>query len=1253
MKKILFMMVLLILSSSINLVAQMKGLRGDFTEYRTGVFDGNLFRINFNNDGMPGGDIEKGQYGGEWPINAGNWYLLDGVPKVCAEVRDNVGVSKGALRHIQVMVKNNCTAGNNCGDRNANTGEWETFLPLPGFANPERNHIAMAKGGVEVENSWPSYWPDIADPENPIYNPDGWAGSWNGYFGRDVFNADQEAYIVADDYAKKTEFPNFRPDTNDLSRGGLGIRMYARGFQWTKTLVQDGLFVLYDLKNIGTYDHKKIVFGFKIGNNMGHRNTGSDAGDDGGYFMRAEDLAYTYDNDGTTNASGWKSELCVGLMGGAFLESPGNPYDGIDNDNDGKNSTIRSTILSSSGPITVVPNSGNPISESMFAPKIIELNTPIVLINYASPTFDRKLTTLKQALTEQGKSDADTLMIVYGQDTLKIWDGCTVQEDTMNGSNLLDDNLNGVIDESRGVASTSGLYNYLYLGYLCRDYLDSNPQTNGSLNPLIDEKRDDGIDNNDSWNPETDDVGKDGLGPIHIKYRAPDEGESNGLPNEGEPRFDGRDIYETDMIGLTSFQMYDFGGTLGPEFNDENQWNMLRPGTFTKTFNIGNVELLFGSGYFPMPPGKTERFSMGLMAGRTGDRLGSYTDGKTLAESEDPSFIGDLLRNKREFQRAYASNYNFAKAPVTPKITAVLTGDKRVTIFWDDDAERLSYDDFADTTLDPKRIDFEGYKVYRATYPDWSDLKVVTDYNGRTLWHLPIAQYDLVNSMSGFFPIMEFGAHFYLGANTGLRHYFIDSTLTNGVTYYYAVTSYDHGSPSGNITPSECAKYAVITSSGEFQAGTNVVRVKPEAPSAGFVDAKLGDRGIIPGPNNTAQGKVDLKIVNRDWIKNNRTYKIVFEQDTATVNVPGAALDLGIVRKTKNFSLIDITPGPKDSVHRIYLYGKDTVVVGDTILNKYSLEGDAYEGLPVVDGFKLTFSNNPKYLRNNRDSSGWNRSGIREYNMVPFTRYYKSGNVYYTKDTLISADFEIIISNVGVDTSKSFQLYKSGPKPNLPSIPVNFTVWNKTTNTKVPFAFHEMDSVGGREKQFTLNPSTGAGDRIILLVPTPTPSNPDSLIPSWTIALYDDKSENTAQPNPGNVLTIKLDKPFLAHDTYEFTTSGAYVDNQLAKSELNKIKVVPNPYIVTNAWEPRNEYIVGARDREIHFTHLPANCVIRIYNVRGQLVNTIYHNSSINDGTATWNLLSKDRLEIAYGVYIYHVQAEGIGEKIGKFAIIK
>jgi len=55
----------------------------------------------------------------------------------------------------------------------------------------------------------------------------------------------------------------------------------------------------------------------------------------------------------------------------------------------------------------------------------------------------------------------------------------------------------------------------------------------------------------------------------------------------------------------------------------------------------------------------------------------------------------------------------------------------------------------------------------------------------------------------------------------------------------------------------------------------------------------------------------------------------------------------------------------------------------------------------------------------------------------------------------------------------------------------------------------------------------------------------------------------------------------------------------------------------------------------------------------GHLVQTIEHHSTIDDGAASWNLRSRDGMDVAPGVYVYHVEAPDIGEVVGKFAVIK
>lgn len=55
----------------------------------------------------------------------------------------------------------------------------------------------------------------------------------------------------------------------------------------------------------------------------------------------------------------------------------------------------------------------------------------------------------------------------------------------------------------------------------------------------------------------------------------------------------------------------------------------------------------------------------------------------------------------------------------------------------------------------------------------------------------------------------------------------------------------------------------------------------------------------------------------------------------------------------------------------------------------------------------------------------------------------------------------------------------------------------------------------------------------------------------------------------------------------------------------------------------------------------------------GHLVQTLTHNSTIDNGQEPWDLVSRDGMNIAYGVYIFHVEAPGIGTYIDKFAVLK
>jgi hypothetical protein len=84
-----------------------------------------------------------------------------------------------------------------------------------------------------------------------------------------------------------------------------------------------------------------------------------------------------------------------------------------------------------------------------------------------------------------------------------------------------------------------------------------------------------------------------------------------------------------------------------------------------------------------------------------------------------------------------------------------------------------------------------------------------------------------------------------------------------------------------------------------------------------------------------------------------------------------------------------------------------------------------------------------------------------------------------------------------------------------------------------------------------------------------------------------------------------------------------------------------------------NPYSTGHGLRAVQFIRLPEQCTTRIFTVDGTLVRTLVHESNMRDGSETWDLLSKDNMDIAYGIYIYHVDAPGIGQHIGRLLVIK
>lgn len=136
-------------------------------------------------------------------------------------------------------------------------------------------------------------------------------------------------------------------------------------------------------------------------------------------------------------------------------------------------------------------------------------------------------------------------------------------------------------------------------------------------------------------------------------------------------------------------------------------------------------------------------------------------------------------------------------------------------------------------------------------------------------------------------------------------------------------------------------------------------------------------------------------------------------------------------------------------------------------------------------------------------------------------------------------------------------------------------------------------------------------------------------------------------------IELRVDNPIGKEDVdlmnngnpvYEFEIEGKTAvtnDLSIASSALDNIRVVPNPYYGSSDYED------GQLDNIVKITNLPPTCEINIFMTNGTLVRNISKDNSLT--YAEWDLKNDFNVPIAGGVYIIHIDAGPIGEKVVKW----
>ncbi len=539
-----------------------------------------------------------------------------------------------------------------------------------------------------------------------------------------------------------------------------------------------------------------------------------------------------------------------------------------------------------------------------------------------------------------------------------------------------------------------------------------------------------------------------------------------------------------------------------------------------------------------------------------------------------------------------AANFQLPKAPDRPTLTGV-PGDQKNILYWNNISE-LSVDPFTGET------DFEGYRIYRS-----KDRGINWD---------KIADFDKKDN---------------IGNNTGIQYSLKDTNVINGFEYWYSITAYDKGS---DLIPS------LESSIGNNLQSTNTVSVIPRSNAIGR------DPVSVANVQHLGTGKSNYNL-NVDPI----------DKESLSGNVYDAGFSYLILRETGDLKTVVTLNITDSTLTKPYSYGisfTSSSLVDIKNLTTGVIVGRAGLGYPVggrtinlpTEGFSIILTDLPGTETQFRPEAG----------------------------DLITINFAVNVIRNNSDTVTSLRPFEIGQKQAI-NDGVIFTM-------SPPQSIQNISRVGGTDNldvTFTVSDATlllndtyllsttgfgfdanGEGFINILIRKSngDTVAVKDSLFNQGTLTFYGILGkvifDSKKPPNPGNLFSVESVQPILPNilDKYRFTIKGSSINTAQQNSQMNKIRVVPNPYVVSSLFEPELGVLRLEPLRQIQFINLPSKCTIYIFTVAADLVKTLYHNSQ--GGTETWDLRTESGREVAPGVFIYVVKTDQT-QYMERFAIIK
>jgi hypothetical protein len=766
------------------------------------------------------------------------------------------------------------------------------------------------------------------------------------------------------------------------------------------------------------------------------------------------------------------------------------------------------------------------------------------------------------------------------------------------------------------------------------------------------------------------------------------------------PSVDGRELGLTAWATFEYNTMPDIGASYlaedGPDpdlgqYNsrDHAQYGYMQPGLFMKPRFKRDVGFILSSGDFDLARGDSVEIGVAYIAAPN---------------------LEVLISNANAVQTVYDNNFNIPTPPEPPRVVAVPASEK-VTLYWDAEPSESSVDALTG------QLDFEGYRIYRSEARgregSWG---VSSDNLARyPSGVVPVAEYDIVNipgqlasivvthsnqisdatissegvadgsqpgdaagiDNSGFFSNDNYQIVFdsdstfqVLNSSQGLLLNYLDD-LSSAIGF--AVLDGDWALVGGNPSPTQgvyrsgyhiylTGMFATIEDGSSPPRSGDVFTIDQRRNDAGR-NLGLAHRYVdenVPGQQKrvlngyeywytvAAYDRPDLifgapanenQPVNDASIPNDQTVAVIPQEPGA--GQIEAKVDASFAHTAGNSDVegfvIEVIDPTRVTGHQYEISFNDAAAD-----KTYSVQNLTAAGQPkplIDEPFYDAASDNAKVF-----------DGIRLIitDVEPGINGEASGQTAFAGgDTLTLADSDL--PDVGNLLLQDYEIRFDG---NV----YTYVDYNEATPVTAPFAI--FDVTAQPPKQITAEFFDGDADgewdideRFSIVNTDYTGSGefegdyPEDY--AWRIQLS--VNDPTGIVDAGNIFKIVTNKSLTSADRYRFgTTARSFA---ATKDDMARIRVVPNPFIVTSAFDFNSDR------HEIHFTGLPEQCAIKIFTLAGELVKTIDYsrNDPANPGLsfARWALKTEFGSEVAYGVYLYHIDAGTLGTRMGKIAIMR